>query len=86
MNRKGVSKHLSKSFEEHQQLRDQKSEVKNLERRLKQEKKEAIASKKTEAEERKKRRMANELKSSVYQTVSTAILFFRLDVLIIVML
>ena len=69
MNRKGVSLHLSKSFEEHKLIRDQKAIVINLERRLKQEKKEEIQNKKKEAEERKKRKMANEYKTSVYQTV-----------------
>ena len=65
--RSGVLSHLNKSFEEKQAIRAKKASILQLEREMKDEKKQKLLDAKIRREEQQKRRMANEYKNSVYQ-------------------
>lgn len=70
--RKGVLSHLSTSFEAKQELRAQRDNTKALENQLKEAKKQRIAAAKALREEKEKRRVANEYKSSSYQLLNAS--------------
>lgn len=67
--RQGVLTHMSKSYEEKQAIRAQKKFVKDLEKQMKDEKAAKIEEEKQKKIEREQRRVANEYKSSTFQTV-----------------
>lgn len=71
--RSGFLKSLNKSFEEKQMIRQQKKQVLDLERELKQQNKDKRVAEIKRREERKKLIMANEYKNSSYQVVSSIV-------------
>jgi len=69
MTRTGMMSFLSTSHEQKQALRSAHQNMKDLEREMKEEKKNKLAEEKRRREEQQKRRMANEYKNSVYQVI-----------------
>eukprot|EP01038_Epipyxis_sp_PR26KG_P008223 gene8223-11129_t len=67
--RQGISKHLAKSFEEKELIRNKNKEMKALENEMIQSKKDKKIQERLLREEKMKRRMENEYKTSVYQTI-----------------
>jgi hypothetical protein len=67
--RQGVLSHMRKSYEEKQAIRAQKKFVKDLEKQMIDEKAAKIEDEKQKRIEREQRRVANEYKSSSFQTV-----------------
>ena len=70
--RQGVLSHLAKSFEEKQDLKAQKANMKSLEREMKEETKQKQLQEKARREERQTRRMENEFKSTSYQVINAS--------------
>ena len=77
MLRKGILSHLAKTFEEKEAIRQKQRETKELERSMVEEKKQKKIDERLRREEQQKRRMANEYKTAVYQTVRFDSLFSR---------
>jgi ribosomal protein L20A (L18A) len=68
-NRAGVLEHLRKTFEEKQKIREKKLHIKTIEEKMKEDKKLAIEEDKRIRDERIQRRLANEQKSTSFQSV-----------------
>jgi Cgr1 family len=67
--RQGVVGHLNKTFEEKEEIRQKKERMLTLEREMKEENRQKAIEEKQRREDQQKRRMANEYKNSVYQTL-----------------
>lgn len=67
--RQGVVGHLNKTLEEKEEIRQKKDRMLALEREMKEENRQKAIEEKQRREDQQKRRMANEYKNSVYQTL-----------------
>ena len=68
--RRGVLAHMAKTFEEKQKIREDKKAVQELENEMIEVKKQQKIDERLRREDKEKRKIANELKSSAYQNVS----------------
>lgn len=75
-NRKGVLSHLCKTYEQRKAEREKLLSLKTYEKELKEQTKQKKIERRVRREDNQKRRMANELKSAVYQQVILPIFFF----------
>lgn len=75
-NRKGVLSHLCKTYEQRQMEREKLLSLKTYEKELKEQTKQKKIERRIRREDNQKRRMANELKSAVYQQVILPIFVF----------